>query len=72
MYTYGHERYLENSFVSRGLFAPRKRALGMPGDKRCKNVTVEKVQRNHSFVRVRGRSLKSETKKKSVANLGQF
>ena len=62
MYPYGHERYLENSFVSRGLFAPRRRALGIPGDKRCKNVTEEKVQTNHSFLRVRGRSLKSETK----------
>ena len=62
MYPYGHERYLENSFVSRGLFAPRRRALGIPGDKRCKNIAEEKVQNNHSFVRVGGRSLKSETK----------
>ena len=62
MYSYGHERYLENSFVSRGLFAPRKRALGMPGDKRCKNVTEETVQNNHSFARVGGGRLKSETK----------
>ena len=58
MYPYRHERYLENSFVSRGLFAPRRRALGIPGDKRSKNVTEENVQNNHSFVRVGGRILK--------------